>query len=459
MSNFSHKPTPEYLSLLVGSRLKDKEVIKKAVRMWYILSRIECDLGNRALTSSGWINSIYTFGANSQPTLNDLFSVEVDGKKEKMPIREDGYISSKKISELLFPIESTRADEWQEWKKSLNTYQNLFVTKNKQQPEWLLDDLEPFYITERTAKDTLKALRSNPMVGFNHENKYVYLEGEVEVEKDTENYQFSDATIEFDSYLELFSNPLEEVTRFYIYTDYKDLPSKKEKIPYIQDKLKTIWQNGKAMPVELTYSSASKGQYQKIVYPLVIYYHQRGFYLCAYDGIKDNRESSWYNYRIDRIEEINILDWEDCRISESIRKKCLRTSDILLIEETACEIEAAYGFDFYQPKEQMVLRFEKNFHDRYIKTTLRHERLKKIDVETVRRLINRKDCNNFVLLKTRIEEFAQDPYYAMPYRINDNTVIMRLRAWGQNVEVLSPPELRDRMRDDIQKNWSMYSQD
>jgi CRISPR-associated protein (TIGR03985 family) len=457
MSNFSNTPTPEYLSSLVGSPLKDKEVIKKAVRMWYILSRIECDLDNRALTANQWINCVYTFGCNFNSSLRDLFSIEVDGQKEKRPIRRDGYISSKKISELLFTTENTRLEEWEEWKKSLDTYQNLFIKKNKRQPKWILDELEPFYVTERTAKDTLVALRSKPMVGLNHENKYVYLEEGVE--KDTENYQFSDATIEFDSYLELFSNPLEEVARFYIHTDYKDLPSKKEKILYIQDKLKNIWQNGKAMPVELTYSSASKGQYQKIVYPLVIYYHQRGFYLCAYDGIKDNRKSYWYNYRIDRIEEINILDWEDCRISESIRNKCLRTNDILLIEETAREIEAAYGFDFYQPKEEMVLRFEKNFHDRYIKTTLRHERLKKIDVETVYRLINRKDCNNFALLRNRIEEFADNPYYTMPYRINDNTVIMRLRAWGQNVEILSPPELRDRIRDDMKKIWSMYSQD
>jgi CRISPR-associated protein (TIGR03985 family) len=35
-------------------------------------------------------------------------------------------------------------------------------------------------------------------------------------------------------------------------------------------------------------------------------------------------------------------------------------------------------------------------------------------------------------------------------------VIMRLRSWGHNVEILCPPDLRQRMKEDYQKAWKIY---
>ncbi|RMG05700.1 MAG: TIGR03985 family CRISPR-associated protein [Cyanobacteria bacterium J055] len=49
-----------------------------------------------------------------------------------------------------------------------------------------------------------------------------------------------------------------------------------------------------------------------------------------------------------------------------------------------------------------------------------------------------------------------DSYYLIKYRIGDNNVIMRLRAWGANVEVLFPSDLRDKMRSDLEKLWKRY---
>jgi CRISPR-associated protein (TIGR03985 family) len=38
-------------------------------------------------------------------------------------------------------------------------------------------------------------------------------------------------------------------------------------------------------------------------------------------------------------------------------------------------------------------------------------------------------------------------------------VIMRLRAWGYNVEVLYPPDLRQRLCNDIQKTGNLYQRE
>ncbi|MBE9176702.1 TIGR03985 family CRISPR-associated protein, partial [Synechocystis salina LEGE 06155] len=47
-------------------------------------------------------------------------------------------------------------------------------------------------------------------------------------------------------------------------------------------------------------------------------------------------------------------------------------------------------------------------------------------------------------------------YYRMDYRVDDNNVIMRLRAWGPNVEVLFPLQLRQRMADDSKTMATLY---
>ena len=62
-------------------------------------------------------------------------------------------------------------------------------------------------------------------------------------------------------------------------------------------------------------------------------------------------------------------------------------------------------------------------------------------------------------MKKRIAAHPNDAYYTMNYRDGDNSVIMRLRAWCPNVEVLFPFDLRDRMREDMEKTWDLYKDD
>jgi CRISPR-associated protein (TIGR03985 family) len=59
-------------------------------------------------------------------------------------------------------------------------------------------------------------------------------------------------------------------------------------------------------------------------------------------------------------------------------------------------------------------------------------------------------------LQTRMNLFPDDAYYKLNYRVDDNDVIMRLRAWGANVEVLFPQNLRDRIIKDISETYSIY---
>jgi CRISPR-associated protein (TIGR03985 family) len=57
---------------------------------------------------------------------------------------------------------------------------------------------------------------------------------------------------------------------------------------------------------------------------------------------------------------------------------------------------------------------------------------------------------------SNIETHPADIYCLIDYRENDNNIIMRLRAWGDNVEVMLPEQLRQRMKKDIEQTWQLY---
>ena len=112
------------------------------------------------------------------------------------------------------------------------------------------------------------------------------------------------------------------------------------------------------------------------------------------------------------------------------------------------------------------MRFNQEFDQRYMKDTIRHQTFAEIaDIESVKNLIveqltpDKEQQSLQVQLFNKIARAQNDAYYSLRYRVGDNNVIMRLRAWGFNVEVLLPWELRQRMKVDMEKNWKLYESD
>lgn len=100
------------------------------------------------------------------------------------------------------------------------------------------------------------------------------------------------------------------------------------------------------------------------------------------------------------------------------------------------------------------------FHDSYIDRTERTSLFKTISFDDAERLLKNVSANtpeqNESLLKILRSRPQKDVYCRVEYHVGDRTAIMRLRAWGQQVEVLSPWDLRQQMRSDISELWKMY---
>lgn len=270
-----------------------------------------------------------------------------------------------------------------------------------------------------------------------------------------------------------YFQPINNVPRFLMHVEYVVSPEANARISDLQDRLKQIWSQPLVPPIRILYDSASLGRVGKrIIYPVCIYYFQRAPYLCAFGQKPKNKNHvDWHNYRLDRIQEIEELSWDNQDVPALLKLKCF-IKEPPSLEEIKTKMSEAWGFDFYQPSRKMLLRFDKNFHDSYIINTFRHDTFKFINAKAdFTKFIQQYSPNQFekeMLLRIlgSLPDRPDDEdypyaYYCADYRVDDtnlidNNVMMRLRAWGPNVEVLLPGELRDRMAEHIQKTWLLY---
>ncbi|MEO1802759.1 MAG: TIGR03985 family CRISPR-associated protein, partial [Cyanobacteria bacterium J06629_2] len=273
---------------------------------------------------------------------------------------------------------------------------------------------------------------------------------------------------------ELLLTKIRGSQRLFIHTEYIVKEDLQDTSADWADRLKELWKQPEITPISFIYNSASKRTKSHcIVYPVCLYYHQRAYYLCAF-GQSPHSESglSWHNYRLERISKLEELSWDDSEITRELSHEIYdRQGKIeshlgeVMYEYTPEyiqeQLEIAYGFDFYRPEATMLLRFNRDFDRRYIKDTIRHETFTAIDSDAAKDLIAYGIKNEDVQadLKNKVQMAQDDAYYTLNYRVDDNNVIMRLRAWGHNVEVFMPLDLRQRMRDDMEQNWRLYESD
>ena len=150
-----------------------------------------------------------------------------------------------------------------------------------------------------------------------------------------------------------------------------------------------------------------------------------------------------------------MLEWNRVNLPKFSLKICE--------SKTPGEIEKmrseAWGFDFYKPQDVLLIRFDRYFHNLYIQGTEREKLFKNISYKQAQSLISSSESNlkhKQQLNKILKSRSPHDIYCRVNYRKDDYNVIMRLRAWGAKVEVLSPWDLRQIMTENIQETWKLY---
>ncbi|MEM6435769.1 MAG: TIGR03985 family CRISPR-associated protein [Cyanobacteria bacterium P01_D01_bin.115] len=251
--------------------------------------------------------------------------------------------------------------------------------------------------------------------------------------------------------------------RFFVHVEYVVPPQKLDRVDDWQVFLSELWQRQPVPPVRLQYLGAGDHDPTTvIVYPICLYYFRRGPYLCAFGQVprSSQAEADWRNYRLDRILNIEPLTWAEADIPLDLRQRHA-THTLPQPDDIALRMEEAWGFDYYQPAQVLLLRFDQTWNDRYIRDTIRHATFKQVSLTNARRLIQQtlpgaKQQQLLTILQTRSPE---DAYYTAIYREHDPNVHQRLRAWRPRVEVLLPFALRQRFAQEVRQEARLYIDD
>ena len=444
---FSDRPTIELLQWLARGSLKQN--LLRAIRLWVWLRSLYGDDRDRL-----WLSEPFKFA-----DWRHAFFTPTHSKSESIPHLHDPYCAcAKTTAEWLF--DSRTAVLELEWRQSLQQHDSIDdATLNELLSKRL------FAVTRRSLNTDLQILAQLGWLKRQDQN-YCRVDelpshplvGSSELEDTERDYQRLALTnLDLASINQNLAQPIRGTRRFFLEVDYIISPTNQDRVEDWQDKLKHCWDQTTVPPVLLTYNSASQGCSVKcIVYPICIYYVQRAVYLCAF-GQTPKQQGEWYNYRLDRIQQITVLNWTDRhipqRLQQEYQKSSLPNPDYIQEQKSK-----AWGFDFYQPLKPMLLRFEREFHDRYIRNTFRHDTFKPVTYKKAEQLIRQftQPPQQQTLLTVLKSRSHQDAYYHLFYREGDPNVGQRLRAWRPKGEVLLPWELRQSIAKEVETEFKLY---
>jgi CRISPR-associated protein (TIGR03985 family) len=441
--SFDYLPTLDLLDYLAPGVLGQKGNLLKAVRLWAILRSLYGDLALEFL--DGWFSNAQWRDTVLQPSDR-----------------------SKTLNQWLF-AEQPAMDE-QQWRQGFaKRYGGCDIDIA----------LAPFQVDDRTLRNdfaTLEKLGWLQSSGTGSQRRYRQVSVLPHLpwvtppaESTTTHFIPNDLA----SVVDHFPQPINGIQRFILDVEYIVSQSDSQQVDRLLQQLKQIWQQTPVPPIRLVYRSIRyyEDEFEVMTYPVCIYYFQRAPYLFAFGQnpqqlSEGNLNSlSWYDYRLDRILSLQSLNWADASLPETWQPKSRAASSEalprLFAEKTSDyvqqEVAAALGIEIHRPITPLLLRFDRYFYGNYIANTERAKLFSEMSFEQAEKRF-----------QSDLEVSSQGLFFAMgarespsifclaQHRLDDNNVVMRLRAWGPNVEVLLPLSLRQRMANDMQQTWKFY---
>lgn len=486
--NFNQAPTVLTLQQLIAPSLliDNVDIVRKAVRLYVILHSLyapEPPFPQNKFRYRDWRDFFFEDAAESHR------------HRDHYPHHHESSQCpcQKNIKELMFSVNPN--EKWEKWKQDfISTYQFIASLKQIDLHQYLdkLEAIYPLWLTGKAMQSTFqKDLTEKGWLLYQGNQKYEKLEQlpyftplsslnlKPEALRDSQeelrlNFLLDDLRL----ITENFEKPINGIQRLFFHTDYQ-IPAVNiaHKVYQVLNKLKEIWQQKTVPIIQITYQSSHlKAEAPYTIYPVCIYYYQRSFYLCAFgESPRKPRESDWYNYRLDRVTSITTLDQTQEYIPQEIRatsqaehsdqeRELIQKDETYngpLIEKIQESLNEAYGFDFYFQLESMILRFPYEYDRHYIQNTTRHQTFRAISHEQVIQEVHNAPLTKKqkAYLKTKVMNFKNDGFYRLNYRKHEYNVMMRLRSWCPNVEVILPWELREHIKEDIYQAWKLYKAD
>lgn len=445
---FHDRPSLELLQWLARGSLKQN--LLRAIRLWVLLHKLygpqdeRLDLPN-CFTYADWRSAFFSA---SHP------------QSDAIPGAHDPACACTTSTRQWLVQMTDPAFDVQQWRQTFQQHTQLGDSKVE---TWLSDRL--FARTRRSLQADFQNLvelqwlqrQGNDYVKVTAFPAYPTSRASSRVDVRFQHEALSFLNPDLASLAQSLSQTIGGYQRFFLHVDYIVAQEILDRVEDWHAQLQQIWAQEPIPPLALTYYSAridSEDTYYS--YPVCIYYAQRAAYLCAF-GETPLSTGQWYNYRLDRIQDLQSLSWEDPELPEcliqSYHQGSLPTPDYIIQA-----LSMAWGFDFYLPERTLLLRFERNFHDRYIRNTFRHETFTQIPYQQARALIQQNNCpaEQQRLLAILNARSHTDAYYRAIYRDGDTNIRQRLRAWRPHGEILLPWHLRQALAREVKAEYQLY---
>jgi len=481
MYSFNYAPTPELLHWLAGGQLANR--LHRSLRLWVIL--------NKLYGEENWVDQlpeIFTYSQfrdrlfSSRHPKSDQLNAQTTAKCN------DLECICHQTGEQIFQQSHTNMSltEWREGLSSLTGITLKRIQEQLKQP--------PFTTVHRSIRDDLKQLTSLGWLQTGLKGQYQTLSSTQlptpsltsltsltqnnftqlslsetwDILQALESISFVQPNLELiirrlwekisqDGHISWSEQPQK---RIFIHLDYILSQEMQDQVDNHQEQLEQLWGKISGGVVQFEYWIAKTASKIPItVYPVCLHYLRRAKYLSAY-GIDPNGNLAWHNYRLDRIasDKLQVLAWGDPSIPKEL-KEMWHTGSLPTPEDIQNELDMAWGFNFYQPRELLIIRFPPEFAQWYVDNTFRHTSFRRVPYAKLPNLITKNipEPQNQKILNIVQQRNSQDIYYTAWIRTKDINIVMRLRDWRPNGEVIAPLSMREQLKEEAEKELAHYS--
>ncbi|MBZ8181452.1 TIGR03985 family CRISPR-associated protein [Oscillatoria salina] len=473
-------PTPQILQWLAAGQLANR--LQRSVRLWKLVNLLYSEKTNWASK----LPQTFTYPrlreilfASSHPTSDRLTAAEMTQR-----CWDHKCICHQSMSDLLFAHHSNlNTLQWQTEVISMTGLTSVELQQNLEE--------HPFATVHRTLRDDLKHLSQLGWLQIPNQGKYrcipveecptppLPLETKLQLDRLTTNQAWEllrvlesvsfiqpSLAIAIDSLWQQLTETIpkqryqEPKQRIFIHLNYILTSEKQDQVDNYQQQLEELWHHPSGGVIQFeTWVAKTETKITVTTYPVCLHYLSRAKYLSAY-GQNPDGKIGWHNYRLDRFvsPQLKIIPWEDPQIPRPLQQ--LKNNHQLPTPEyIKHKLDEAWGFNFYLPCELLILRFPAKFARWYVENTFRHPTFKAIDYSNLGSLINREisdpqQCQE--IIKIILQRDPNDAYYQAWIRTEDINVLMRLREWRPNGEVIAPISLRKTLAREANQELSNY---
>lgn len=481
-THFAYPPSPQILQWLAGGQLANR--LQRSLRLWVLLQRFYG-------AESSWRESLPQPFA--YPAVRPLLFAATHPHSDQLSVnqviancRDPACVCHRSLRDWIFSSDSDQSEP--QWQQAVMQMTGLGEDELAQKLQE-----RPFATVHRSIRDDLKQLHQLGWLHSPRSGEYQWCRSAqwpappIEVMPNLNGTPLSrtqlwallrvlesisfvqpDLEIIVSALWEQVSEPSttasklakEPSQRIFIHVDYILSDTVQDRVDTYQEQLEALWRRHEGGVVQFKSSLvAQERQVLIAAYPVCLHYIRRAKYMSAY-GVDPQGQLGWHNYRLDRIvsKKLKIMAWGDPNIPKPL-KELWRTGQLPTPEAVRDQLEQAWGFDFYLPSELLIIRFPKKFARWYVDNTVRHPTFEPATYQQLPNLIRQhisEPQQQQQLLQILRHKPATDSYYKAWIRTGDVNVLMRLRDWRPNGEVIAPLSIRQQLQTEAERELANY---